>query len=191
MAQTWFPTRMFLVVPIAVVAALYGLVRGGSLEPLARTEFRVPWVLFAGLLGQVAFDLWDPDWLSETGDLVVLLVSNALVVVFLALNRHLPGMLLAAIGLVLNVVVITANGGMPVSREAAEIAGLEGELPNFGIKHELLGPDTIFPWIADVIPLPGLNALISVGDVVLAIGIGWLVYRRTLADEADANEEAR
>lgn len=181
---------MFFVVPVAFVAALYGLVRGGSLEPLARTSFRYLWILFAGLVGQVVFDIWDPNWLSETGGLVVILASNAAVVVFLALNRHLPGMFLAALGLALNVLVIAANGAMPVSQEAAEIAGLEGEFRDLGIKHELLGPNTAFPWIADVIPLPGLNTLISVGDVVLGLGIARLVYRRTLADEPGPNEQA-
>ncbi|MBW3594622.1 MAG: DUF5317 domain-containing protein [Actinobacteria bacterium] len=181
---------MFLVVPIALVAALYGLVRGGSLEPLAQTQFRLLWILFAALVAQVGFDLWDPAWLSQTGDLVVLLTTNAAIVVFLAANRHLPGMLLAALGLLLNVIVISANAGMPVSQEAAEIAGLEGELTNLGIKHEVLGPDTVFPWLADVIPLPGLNALISVGDVVLAAGIGWLVYRRTLDEGPNEDRDS-
>lgn len=181
---------MFFVIPVAVVAALYGLVRGGSLEPLARTDFRYPSILFAGLFVQAGFGIWDPAWLPDTGDLVVLLASNAAVVVFLAINRHLPGMLLAALGLALNVVVITANGGMPVSLEAAQLAGLEGDSPNLGIKHEVLGPDTVFPWIADVIPLPGLNIVISVGDVVLAAGIGWLVYKRTLEEDPSDEQES-
>lgn len=176
---------MIWVLAIAAVACLYGLVRGGSLEGIAATKFRFVWLIFAGFVIQIGFSLWNPDWLTETGELVVLVSSNALVALFLAANLRLPGMLLAAAGLILNVLVIAANGGMPVSLEAAEVAGLDGAPSDFGIKHEPLGDETIFPWIADVIPLPGLNSLISAGDILLALGIGWLVYRRTL-DESHA-----
>jgi hypothetical protein len=52
-----------------------------------------------------------------------------------------------------------------------------------GVKHEIAGPDTVLPFLGDVIPLPYLSRIISVGDVVLAIGIAILVYRRTMGDE--------
>ena len=171
------------VLAVAAVAGLYGLVRGGSLEGIAATKFRFLWLLFAGFLLQVGFSLWNPEWLTEAGELAILAGSNLLVALFLALNRRLPGMLIAAAGLVLNVVVIASNGAMPVSLEAAEVAGTDIEAADFGIKHEPLHDDTVFPWLGDVIPLPGLSTLISAGDVVLALGIGRLVYRRTLAEE--------
>lgn len=186
--ETWLAVAVILVLVVAGVAALYGLVRGGSLDALARTQFRFVWLLFSALLVQVAFDIWDPAWLSETGDLVVLLATNVAVAGFLALNWHLPGMFLAAGGLLLNVLVIALNGGMPVSLEAAEIAGLH-DFSAWGIKHEPLGEATILPWIADVIPLPGLKQLLSIGDVVLAGGIAWLVYRRTLAEDPSEEQE--
>ncbi len=119
--------------------------------------------------------------------------SRALAVIavaaFLALNWHLPGMWLAALGFVLNVVVIAVNQGMPVSREAAEIAGFT-DLPGWGIKHEPLDESTILPWIADVIPIPGLKKILSIGDVALAAGIGWLVYKRTVAEDAVEEQDA-
>ena len=181
---------MILVLPIAGVAALYGLVRGGSLDALARTDFRYAWVLFAGLVLQATFDIWDPEWLPQSGDLAVLIASNALVAVFLVLNRRLPGMWLAAGGMLLNLVVISLNGAMPVSMEAAEIAGAGNPPADLGFKHEVLDSDTLLPWLGDVIPLPGFSALISVGDVVLVLAIGWLVYRRTVS-EPEENDGSR
>ena len=183
-ASTWLAADVIFVLGIAVVAAVYALAMGGSLETLAATQFRFVWLLAAGLVVQVGFGMWDPPWLSETGDLAVILGSNVLVAAFLGLNRRLPGMWLAASGLLLNVLVIGVNGAMPVSAEAAERAGFSdganlGESADFGIKHEPLGPETALPWIADVIPIPGLKLLLSAGDVVLAAGIGWLVYRQT------------
>lgn len=168
---------------IAAIAALYGLVRGGSLEGIASTRFRFVWLLFGGFVVQIGFTLWNPSWLTEPGELTVLMVSNGLVALFLAANLRLPGMLFAAFGLVLNVLVIAPNGAMPASLEAADVAGTDLEAVDFGIKHEPLDDDTVFPWLGDVVPLPGLSTLISVGDVVLALGIGRLVYRRTLSDE--------
>jgi len=174
---------------VAAVAGLYGLVRGGSLEGLAATNFRFIWLLLAGFVVQVGFTVWNPGWLSETGELAVIIGSNALVALFLMVNLRLPGMLLAAIGLTLNVVVIGANGAMPVSLEAADVAGTDREISDFGIKHEPLDDNTVFPWIADVIPLPGLSTLISAGDIFLAAGVGWLIYRRTLEEPQAVSPE--
>ena len=179
---------MILVLAVVVVAALFGLILGGSLDSLAATKFRFLWLLFAALLIQVGFTMWDPEWLTEAGDLAVLLVTNSVVAAFLALNRRLPGMWVAAVGMALNVLVISANGAMPVSLTAAELAGSDRP-SEFGLKHEPLTDDSLLPWLADVIPLPGLSTLISAGDVVLAIGIGWLVYRRTVEEPEEPEEQ--
>ena len=173
------------VLGVAAVAGLYGLVRGGSLEGVASTRFYFVWLVFAGFVVQIGFTLWNPGWLTDAGELAVLVVSNLLVASFLAVNRRLPGMLLAAGGLVLNVLVIASNGAMPVFLEAADVAGTDLASADFGIKHEPLHDDTILPWLGDVIPLPGMSTLISAGDIVLALGIGRLVYRRTLAEDSD------
>ena len=171
---------MTLVLVVTALAVVIGLLRRGSLDELARTEFHWVPVLVAALLVQVAADIWDPPWLGESGALAVLIGTNIAVAAFLIRNWELPGMPAAGAGMVLNVTVISANGAMPVSRRAAELAGFEGPMADPGLKHELLGPDTLLPWLADVIPIPVLNRLISPGDVLIAFGIGWLVYRRMM-----------
>lgn len=178
---------MILVLALVIAAAILGLLRGGSLDQLATTKFRWVPLLFVALVVQLGFDLWDPDWLSDTGDIAVLVATQAVVALFLGLNWKLPGMALAAFGFALNVLVIGANGAMPISDEAAEAAGLK-DFDEFGIKHERLDDDTALPWLADVIPLPGTGKIISAGDIFLAAGIGWLVYRRTTAEEEGAAE---
>ena len=179
----WLAPPVTFVLIVAVGAVLYGLAMGGSLEDLAETHFRFAWLLFAGLALQAGFGFWDPPWLSDTGALAIVLGSNLLVAAFLVLNRRLSGMWLAAAGLLLNVLVIGVNGAMPVSMEAAERAGFgrvaEVEGQDFGIKHEPLESGTLLPWIGDVIPIPGLKLLLSVGDLVLAAGIARLAYRQT------------
>jgi hypothetical protein len=109
-----------------------------------------------------------------------MVLSAVLIVIFVVRNRWLPGMALIATGFVLNALVVTANGGMPVSLTAAESAGLQiTDHMREDKKHVLLTHDSRLSFLADVIPLPmpggvGANVL-SAGDLVLATGIGVLV----------------
>jgi hypothetical protein len=177
---------VLIAVIVAGVAAVVGLLRGGSLRALSEVRVHALAVLYAGLVLQIAFDIWNPEWLGSAGRLAVLLATNVLVALFFWLNRELPGSLIAASGFVMNVCVITVNGAMPVSRRAADLAGMEQTLP-VGLKHEWMGPDTLLPWIADVIPVPGLGTVVSVGDVVLAAGIAWFVYASTTRTPREAS----
>jgi Family of unknown function (DUF5317) len=172
---------MLSLLTIALGAGVAGALRHGSLEALAQTKFRFAWLLGAGLALQIGFDLYEPEWLTDRLKLAVVLWSNVLVITFIALNRGLPGMTAMAVGLFLNVVVITANGAMPVSPAAVEAAGLSEAPTELSLKHEVLGPDTALPWLADIIPLPNLKEVLSAGDLVLMAGIAALVYERMTA----------
>lgn len=170
---------MIVTLLIAVAAAGWAVVRGGSLDGLAATKFRWPGLLVVGLGSQIAIEIWSPKWLDDGGGLIVLLASNALVGGFLVANLRLPGVPLATLGMILNLVVIAANGAMPVSERALEKSGFDGEVDEFGAKHERLDDGARLPWLADVIPVPYARTIISLGDVVLALGIAQLVYART------------
>lgn len=167
------------------IATATARIRGGSWENLAATRFRLVPVLVAGIGMQLGVTL-GPAQLDGRVALALLLTANGLVLGFVAANRALPGMAATAAGLVLNVVVIAANGAMPVSEEAARIAGV-ASLAQAGAEHEVLGAGTRLPWLADVIPIPRAREVLSIGDFVLAYGLARLAYRRmTQADPADA-----
>ena len=137
-------------------------------------------LLIEGLLVQLVFDIWDPPGLTNAGALAVLLIANLSVLAFLILNRSLPGVILIAAGLLLNTCVITANQAMPVSAAAARRAGLEEPTEVRGdLKHELLDDDTKIGFLGDVIPVPVLQEVLSIGDIVLALGVARLVYVQT------------
>lgn len=176
---------MSFVLIVAAVCAGIAMLRGGSLKDLAETSFRQVWLLVVGAVVSLAAAIWDPPWLGDAGEAAVTIVALTSVVVFLVANRRLPGMGLAGVGLALNTVVVVVNGAMPVSAEAARIANARGSLADPGPKHELLGPDTDLPWLADRIPVPGVRIVLSAGDMVLAAGIGRLAYKRTLSAEDD------
>jgi hypothetical protein len=170
-----------MIIAIVAIGAL-ALARGGSLNALANTKLHLAWLLLVGFALQLGFDRWSPEWLEGSGELAVLLVSNALVAIFVFANRHIAGMLLAGLGLALNVLVIASNGAMPVSERAAEDAGIDKSLDEAGLKHERLTDDTVLPWLGDVIGLPVLKEVLSVGDVVLTLGIVRLVYVRATSN---------
>lgn len=169
------------IIAVVLIGGL-AVARGGSLTALAKTKLRWAWLLLVGFAMQIGFDLWSPEWLDGDGELAVLLVSNALVAMFVLANRHLAGMLLAGLGLALNVAVIAANGAMPVSERAAEDAGVGKSLDDAGLKHERMTDDTLVPWLGDVIGVPVLEEVLSIGDIVLTLGIVRLVYARTTSN---------
>lgn len=170
---------MIAFVLAAVVAGVIALLRGGSLKALADTHFEWTWLLFLGLAMQLTAAIWAPEWLDGAAGTTVIVVSNLLVVAFLLLNRTLPGMLLIGLGLLMNVVVIAANGAMPVSASASRSAGVDPPPPGIAdVEHERMDEDTRLAWLGDVLAIPGGREVFSVGDLVLALGIGDLVYRR-------------
>ncbi|MGH2751478.1 MAG: DUF5317 family protein [Actinomycetota bacterium] len=164
---------------VAILAVVAALLRGGSLERLAATQFRATPLLLAGLGLQVVFGLWTPGWMDDAAGLGILILSNMLMLSWLVVNRALPGLVIAAAGLVMNLAVISSNGAMPVSADAARAAGAERiEISESALKHELLDDDTRLGFLADIIPLPGLGVW-SLGDFVLAAGLAVLAYART------------
>lgn len=163
---------------LVVLMVVFALLRGGSLESLANTRFRMPWLLFAGLGVQLAADLSAPAWLEGAGGVAVIIATNLAVATFLFLNRSYAGTGLAAIGLLLNVLVISANGAMPVNPRAVRDADITESIEDASIKHEIMDEDTVLPWLGDTIGIPYIRELLSLGDVVLALGIARLVYSR-------------
>ena len=170
---------------IAGLAIGFALLRGGSLERILATQLRLPGLLFAGLVIQVVFEYVNPAGITPVWNIVIFAISQALVVAFLILNWKLPGMWLAAMGLVLNVLVIGLNGGMPIQVDESRRDEF-AESGEIDLDHELITDDTVLPWLGDVIPLPFTIRVISIGDVVLAMGIGRFAYRRSVEDPGEA-----
>lgn len=90
-------------------------------------------------------------------------------------NRTEPGMPLLGLGLLLNMVVIYGNGGMPVdsSAVAAIRQGAHAVIPAGDFVHIAAGAARL-PWLADILPLNGpswIRIIASPGDCLLAAGI--------------------
>jgi hypothetical protein len=166
----WLALVVFVALAIAVL-------RGGRLVNLGEIELRAWWLLFLALALQVGtfFLSEDVDW--EWVGVAMVLVSFALLMVLVVLNRSKPGMWLAGLGVLMNFLVISVNGGMPVLAGAAEVAsGFTLSQPDLtgSFKHILLDDNSRLTFFADVIPLRlfGVGDVISLGDIFLAMGLG-------------------
>jgi hypothetical protein len=161
---------LWLFVVIAVSIAV-SLLRGGKLTNLSEIYARGWWLLFLGLAMQTAANFVSTSQREIAVWLVLLSYAPLLVVVLL--NQRLPGMWIVGVGILMNLTVIALNNGMPVLPEAYELAGGKVGGLHLDAKHVLLTGNSALPFLADIIPMPG--SVISLGDVLLAVGLGVFV----------------
>ncbi len=174
---------MILVVAALLVGAVVGLVSGGSLRSLLEAHFRWWFLAFAGLFLQlvpVPRDLQHADGLGVT----LLIASYVLLLAFVAGNLRRPGLAIMGLGLLLNGVVIAANGGMPVSAAAVRAASgpstFRAEVRKLaqegGAKHHLATPHDVLLPLSDRVGVgPPIEGVFSVGDVFWVLGGAWAV----------------
>ena len=167
---------MFLVV-VVLAGALAVPLLGGRLSALADVEVRLGWVLFAALALQAA-SLYLPG-LPRGARAALMVASYPVAGVFVAANRRLPGVPLAALGAALNFLAIVANGGvMPASPSALATAGLPQGVPGYRSSTAVADPRLWF--LGDVLAIPAswpFSNVFSVGDVLLALGAVWGLHR--------------
>src|SRR5439155_21685311 len=164
-----------------------GLAVGGSL--CSRAEIGLRWWPLA-VIG-LAFQLAPVPALQGQADhwvgVGLLIASYVALLGFVVANARLPGFALISVGFALNVLVISLNGGMPVSRHAL----LEAYGPLYGTvvtdlqasggaKHHLERPDDVLMPLTDVIALGApVHLVMSVGDVLFFLGVTWVIAAAT------------
>jgi hypothetical protein len=173
---------------VLLAALVLGLLAGVALARGLKRPYRLPdprhlWLVPAAFLPQLLVVYLPVGRGMEpvSAASAALPVSLVVFLVFVWLNRRIPGMLVMLVGLVLNLLVITANGGwMPISPQTA--SQLPGGAPpseatpgiRVGDKDILLRPeDTRLEMLADRFLLPewlGYRAAYSLGDVFAAAG---------------------
>lgn len=159
---------------VLALSVIVGLMRGGKLRNLTEIRVNSWWLLPLGFLILAGSNFVPKQY--DTVAVTLVLVSYFPLLLFVWLNRDLTGIWIAGLGILMNFTVIILNGGMPVLAEAARLAGESGDLI-LDAKHVLLTDATRVPFLADIIPLPG--AVLSLGDVFLAIGVGVFLEDQT------------
>jgi hypothetical protein len=182
---------LFLIALACGVTA--GRLRGGRLRRLGRMRLRAPVLIGLALVFQVGASLT-----PRSARLPLVATSYALAGVWLVVNtRRRPaglrlGLVLLALGWLLNATAMVPNGGMPVSRVALARAGAdaatnveEGHLS----KHLTGHARSTAAWLGDVVPVRALGAVVSAGDFVLLAGVA-LCVAAGMTDRAGVPEPA-
>ena len=169
--------RILIILIVIVVA----LLRGGSLHNLAAVRLRWLPLVFGGLVLQLLiFTPFREVSLISVATPWLYIMSMLMLATWAAVNRHIPGIVFMAAGLLLNLTVIAANGGyMPVLSEAIRMARMP---VSYGIdgRHNSLATfasGKVHLWLlSDIIPIP-FAGVFSIGDVLLTLGVAICCYR--------------
>lgn len=185
-----------MIIEAFVLSVVIGFTRKGSLRNLGRIPLRhfylfcVPFLLFAAVSG-IALSAGQKSLMpyiriADIGQHAVLLIA-------IFLNLHMREMWMVAAGTFSNFAALAANGGaMPVSMDALKSAGLAGVLGTQPVRHALLTPETRLKPLTDVIPVhtfsPFLSQVVSVGDLLIAVGLFILIQHYMCPPKADEEQ---
>ncbi|MEX1070322.1 MAG: DUF5317 family protein, partial [Chloroflexota bacterium] len=169
-----------------LLGLVIGALAGGQLPRLADLRLRWVWLLGAALAVRLLSGLLvTTDMGAEVAGAWGLPLTYGLIVVWLYRNWSVPGLQVAAIGVSLNILAVLLNAGkMPVWEGALLASGLTlADLVGDPFHVVLGGAMTAAQFIAaggmfgDVvpIPIPILRDVVSVGDVLLWVGIVWAI----------------
>ena len=150
---------------------------GGRLQALADLEFRRGGIAVAALVVQIVIisilpgDAWG---LSEEIHLATYFMLGA----FLVANRHIPGLLVIALGGALNFAAIAINGGvMPADPDAIEAAGIPHSAGDF--INSAPASDAPLGFLGDIFHTPAwfpIHNVFSVGDIEIVLGAFLLLH---------------
>ena len=180
-----------IVAVLTLISIVIPLLRGGRLIRLANVPFRYAFLVIISLIFRLIIN---SAWWNEHGTRSwtpwLMATTLFILVVWFSINRQLPGMIILGAGLLLNLIVIIANGGyMPASPAALEIAGLDYRIadPNQYIEgHSIVASEsTRLYYLADIFAIPESwprSFVFSIGDVLLALG-GFYFLNKVLMDE--------
>jgi hypothetical protein len=178
-----------LLVVTCLLLLLSPLVAGRWSAALLTRRWRWPlaiWLVLA--LQVVVVEVELPDVLAA----VLHVGTYAAAVAFLVLNRRVPGVLVVGAGALANGVTIALNDGvLPATAAAVRAAGLD---PTAAFVNSGVVAHPVLPWLGDVFawpaPLPLANTF-SIGDVLIAVGVGVAAWTGTRRLGQPAIEEPR
>lgn len=167
---------------VVLLAILAGYALGGRLRRFESLRMHW-WALAVVGVALQALQLpsagrLDPDVVG----VLTLVSSYVLLLAFLAANRWVPASRAMALGLLLNLAVVSFNAGMPVSgwaiQQAGDLATGEAPIVETSPKHHLMTEEDVLAPLGDTIPIPPpIGIVLSIGDVFLYAGMAWFIIQ--------------
>jgi hypothetical protein len=168
---------------------IYGTLRRGKISGIADIDIKKPSLFIAAFV--LEFGMLN---LANKFHVIMEYQSSIHFFVYLLLfiglwyNRNNKYFRIISVGVLLNFIVIFANGGrMPVSIDALKAAGLNNLIPDLQANkiatHQVLTSSTRLKFLADVLVLPKpypLPKTFSIGDFIMATGTFLLVTNAML-----------
>lgn len=112
--------------------------------------------------------------LSDDLAVLALAASLAVLLAFVAANAHLTGVVVIGCGLLLNLVALVVNNGMPVRGDALVAAGVaeasELDTLSFAGPRHLETSTDVLGVLGDVVPIPLAGEVVSFGDLIIVVG---------------------
>lgn len=165
-----------------------GRLRGGSISAALATRLRRKGFLVVGIGASMIVNLLEPSqpllWHS---------VSIVGFFVFAIANVAFTGMIVLLIGMLMNLAPLVANGSVPVSELALESVGVTNESgePIIDGVRESKSTASRLSFLGDIVPVPVIDKVISLGDLVIYVALADVVMnvvlRRRRRDEPDAD----
>lgn len=180
---------------IAVLALLIGvcagLAAGGSIQGISRLRLRGEFAILATFVIQGIARGRVAGATATTVAMDVWVAASLVLVGLLLMNFEYPGVLLTAVGTLLNLIVVLANGSMPVLPSSdlhvqqARLSAASGGF--YGLVH----PGTLAVWGGDVLRLAFFDQryFLSVGDLLLAVGVAVIVADAMMAPAEHPSED--
>jgi len=177
---------VFLFFAVIAAALVVAVVIGGDVRRLSQLRIQHIELLLAAFAVKVAVAVLGiaHSQIAVTVARPLNVVGAVLLLAVVWFNRRIPGAVLFGAGLTLNLIVIVAFGGrMPVllPRDADPnspiLALLRGGLDPLHVALE--HPQGLW-FIGDIFTIPsigGHSSLVSIGDLLMAAGIAWLIIR--------------
>jgi hypothetical protein len=178
-----------MILALAVAVGLAGALlryRKDALNRIAALPLRFSWILILAIILQIPL-LRAPAVPPHDLRLqqALLFLSYLLLLVFVFLNWRMSGILLAGVGMGLNLLAILANGGfMPVTAQTLVRINPGSQVQDWtvgmhypGSKDVIRLPQEIYFWLfSDLLVLPPpfpLPTAFSLGDLLIGLGIVW------------------
>ena len=168
---------------------MVGRLRGGRWPGISGTRLHAKGALVIGISTVLVLTLISPAFAIGW-----LLVGYGCFFVFGIKNLQITGMIVLLIGLLMNVAPAVVNGAVPVSELALVSVGDvdQAGTPNIAGVRESSDTASSLSALGDVVPVPFVNVVVSLGDLVMLVALADIAANlmlRARSRELDASDE--